>query len=174
MGKFKSVRWANVGLGSVHCSSDRKLLRWRYGEVETHAGHLVAISGRWWPWLASQWDTWRDAYLKDLPTDVCRFYYAFPIRSPDFMAVLYTHSGPMTQYKTFCKGVTVLDEIAMMRKVQAVVCQATNERLNERLMRRLGYVRHAFSLGENHYIKRLKGSKSLSNESPLKGQTERY
>lgn len=71
------------------------------------------------------------------------------------MSVLYAHSGPNTSYRTVYKGVTVVDEIAGIRNARAIVCQATNTRLTERLMRRLGYVRHAPLLGNNNYIKRL-------------------
>jgi hypothetical protein len=71
------------------------------------------------------------------------------------MTVSYAHSGPRTQYKTLFRGVQAVDEIAAIWNAQAIVCQATNERLNERLLNRLGYVRHALSLGNNHFIKRL-------------------
>jgi hypothetical protein len=71
------------------------------------------------------------------------------------MSVLYAKSGPNTRYRTLYRGTQLVEEIAVLRKAQAIVCQASNTRLNERLMNRLGYVRHAHSLGDNHYIKRL-------------------
>jgi len=153
----RSIRWACLGLGHVHSLADSDILlrSWRYAEIEVCDGELLSIHARWWPRVASQWDAWRDSYMRTLPADVCRVYYAFPIRAPGFMTVSYAHSGPRTQYKTLFRGVQAVDEIAAIWNAQAIVCQATNERLNERLLNRLGYVRHALSLGNNHFIKRL-------------------
>jgi hypothetical protein len=161
--KFPSINWANLGLGRVSETSAKSVLQWRYGQVETRDGLLVDISGRWWPWIASQWDVWRESYIKGLPPDVCRFYYAFPIRAPGFMAVLYAHSGPRTRYPTIRKAIQVLEDIAHRRNAQAIVCQSTNDRLDERMMRRHGYTKHALTLGNNHYIKRLNAKHSTSD-----------
>jgi hypothetical protein len=74
------------------------------------------------------------------------------------MAVLYLHSGPNTRYATIRRGIETIEQIARNHPAQAIVCQSTNERLNERFMRRHGYVKHALSLGDNHYINRLQRS----------------
>ena len=152
----RNIRWANLGLGhttdATACAA--RIRSWHYGEIEVSKGELLAVYPRWWPKIASQWEAWQDSYLRRLPIDVCRIYYSFPMRTPGFMTVIYAHSGPKTQFKTLYRGVTVVDEIAAIWNAEAIVCQATNERLNERLLTRLGYVRHAFSLGNNHFIKR--------------------
>ena len=70
------------------------------------------------------------------------------------MSVLYARSGPDTQYKTLLRAVSIMDEIATLSNSNAIVCQMISERGTERLMQRWGYVRHATSLGDNHYIKR--------------------
>jgi hypothetical protein len=153
-----SVRWANCGLGSIIdlAHSHARIRNCRYGEIELIDGAVHRIYPRWWPRVGSEWESMMDSYLPRLPADHCRVYYAFPMRSPGFMSVLYAHSGPNTCYRTLYRGVTAVDEIAKIRNAEAIVCQVTNTRLTERLMRRLGYVRHAFSLGDNHYIKRLR------------------
>ena len=71
------------------------------------------------------------------------------------MAINYLTSGEQTSYRTLLLGVQVLEEIARSRKSIAIVCQTYSDRLTERLMNRWGYVRHALSLGDNHYIRRL-------------------
>ena len=154
----KPIRWASWGLGFVTDidQSQHRIQGCRYGEIELKNGALHRVYPRWWPRMGSQWESVMDSYIRQLPEDYCRVYYAFPMRSPGFMSVLYAHSGPNTSYRTVYKGVTVVDEIAGIRNARAIVCQATNTRLTERLMRRLGYVRHASSLGSNHYIKRLR------------------
>ena len=155
---LRGRRIANLGLGKATslAYSVARIRSWRYGEIEVVSGKLNAIYPRWWPKMASEWEAIRDLVLRPLPTDVCRVYYSFPLRSPGFMAVLYAHSGPNTRFNTLRRGVSSVDEIAAIWDVQAIVCEATNKRLTERLLNRLGYVRHATSLGKNNYIKRLK------------------
>ena len=155
---LSNVRTASFGLpkvDSIHGNQD--LIRtWRYGEVELFNGEIVAIYPRWWPRFGSQWESWQDSFHCTLAADSCRAYYAFPQRAPGFMSVLYARSGPGTQYKTIARAARAMDEIARIRDAQAIVCQMVSERGTERLMKRWGYVRHAFSLGDNHYIKRLR------------------
>ena len=155
---FSSVRLARIALASVDSIQDHseRIKSWRYGEIDVSRGELVAISPRWWPRFGSQWESWQDSYFKTLPVDTCRAYYSFPKRAPGFMSVLYAHSGPGTKYKTILRTVTAMEEIATLRDAQAIVCQLVSARGNDRLMKRWGYVPHAFSLGDNHYIKRLR------------------
>lgn len=152
------IRVANLSLGSVNSidgNADR-IRSWNYGELELFDGKLLGIYPRWWPRIASEWESFRESTIRSLPTNFCRAYYAFPKRTPGFMSVLYALSGPNTQYKTLYRAVVVMDEIARLRDSHAIVCQMINLRASERLMNRWGYVRHALALGDNHYIKRLK------------------
>jgi len=148
---------ARLGLPSVSsiAGNENSINSWSFGELELSDGKLLSIRPRWWPRIGSQWESFRDSYVRAMPNDVLLAYYAFPRRSPGFMSVLYAHSGPKTQYKTLYRAVLSMDEIARLRKTQAIVCQTVSNLANERLMNRWGYVRHAFSLGDNHFIKRL-------------------
>jgi hypothetical protein len=71
------------------------------------------------------------------------------------MAINYVTCGEQTSYRTLLLAGQVLEEIARSRKSIAIVCQAVSVRLSERLMHRWGFVRHALTVGENHYIRRL-------------------
>ena len=155
---LSTFRVANFALGSVPSIEgySKKIRSWNYGELELSDGKLIGIYPRWWPRIGSQLESFQDSYIRTLPNDFCRAYYAFPRRAPGFMSVLYARSGPNTQYKTLYRAVVVMDEIARLKEAQAIVCQTISLRASERLMNRWGYVRHAQSLGENHYIKRLK------------------
>lgn len=156
--RLSNFRLASLCLSHVDSTQGHqdRVRSWRYGEVELSDGEIVAIYPRWWPRVGSQWESWQDSYLRTLPPDSCRAYYAFPRRAPGFMSVLYARSGPRTQYKTISRAARAMDEIAGIRDAQAIVCQMVSERGTERLMKRWGYVRHAFALGDNHYIKRLR------------------
>ena len=155
---LSSVRLASFALRPVHAIEENpdKLRSWRYGEIELADGKLVAIYPRWWPRVGSQWESYRESYNRTLQADFCRAYYAFPRRAPGYMSVLYARSGPNTRYKTILSAVSIMDEIAILNNSNAIVCQIISERGTERLMKRWGYVRHAASLGDNHYIKRLR------------------
>ena len=152
------VRLASIALRPVHAIDENadSLRSWRYGEIELSDGKLVAIYPRWWPRLGSRWESYQDSYNRKLPVDVCRVYYSFPLRAPGYMSVLYAHSGSSTRYKTIRRAVLVIDAIAVLNSSNAIICQIINERGTERLMKRWGYVRHATSLGDNHYIKRIR------------------
>lgn len=130
--------------------------RWRYGAIEIRDGELDHVAARWWPRLASEWESLREQLIKTLPVGVCRMYYSFPWRTPGFMVLAYAHSGPETTYQTIRCGLRTLEQIAGVWHAQAIVCQATNNRLSERTMNRWGYEKHALSLGDNHYIRRLR------------------
>ena len=155
---LSGCRLANLTLGSVASVEGNvdRIRMWSYGELELSDGKLLRIYPRWWPRIASQWESFQDSYIRNLSADFCRVYYAFPRRAPGFMSVLYARSGPKTQYKTLYRAVTVTDAIARLRNSDAIVCQTISPHASERLMNRWGYVRHAFVLGDNHFIKRLR------------------
>ena len=155
---FSQIRFASLGLGSVQSlqGNELRVRTWSFGEIELSHGQLVRIRPRWWPRFGSQWESFQDSYVRTLPEDFLRAYYAFPWRAPGYMTVLYAQSGPRTQYKTLHRAVEAMNEIASLRDTQAIVCQLVNQRGTERLMNRWGYVRHAASLGDNHFIKRFK------------------
>ncbi|AMV32942.1 hypothetical protein VN12_12510 [Pirellula sp. SH-Sr6A] len=110
---------------------------------------------RWVPCFASRWDVLQDSLRPRVPDGDCVVYYAFPYRSPGFMAVQYLVCGRHTPYGTLRRCVQLVAWLAQVRRCQAVVCQAISDRLTERLMDRWGYVRHAKTLGPGHYIHRL-------------------
>jgi hypothetical protein len=111
---------------------------------------------RWVPPLASRWDVLVDTLRPRAAEGECRVFYAFPLRTPGFMAVQYLLCGPQTPYATLRRSVEIVSWIAQARRCQAVVCQAISDRLSERVMNRWGYVPHAKTLGPGHYIHRLK------------------
>jgi len=136
--------------------NEERVSKWRYGEVVLRNGRAVSIQARWWPRWGTVWGAMVDRVVRSLPEDECRFYYSFPRSAPGYMSLLYVHAGEKTYYRTFHQGIVAIDAIAGLHKARAIVCQVTNDRLNDRMMTRWGYVKHAENLGDNHYIRRLK------------------
>lgn len=127
----------------------------RFAQLSIFPDGSVSHQTRWFPRWASQWDVAKDETRRSASNGECRFFYSFPWRTPGFMAVNYMTSGEQTNYRTMLLGVQILEQIARHKKSNAIVCQAYSDRLSERLMHRWGYVRHALSIGDNHYIRRL-------------------
>jgi hypothetical protein len=153
-------RWriASFRLGSLDRIAPETadvLRRTRYGELSVRGTADLRLFPRWWPRIATHWDVLKDSYIKRLDEDECSFYYSFPRSSPGFMTVNYIVSGPKTHYPTLKYGIGLIDQIASLCAAKAIVCQTCNARLSETVMNRWGYVQHAQSLGNNHYIKRL-------------------
>lgn len=149
---------ATWGLPAVSSIVENKKLvsEWRYGTIILRHGDITTIQARWWPRWGSLWGAMSDRVVRTLPDDECRFHYSFPRSATGYMSLLYVHAGEKTSYRTFHRGIVALEEIALLRHARGIVCQVTNDRLTDRMMTRWGYAKHAESLGDNHYIRRLK------------------
>ena len=136
----------------------------RYGVIETSATQLVSISLRPWPHLVS----WPEFMLTGPkwrprgPVDRCRLYYHQPRGHSRFLALKYVACTRGTSYATFRRSLEVLDHIAEIKRSDALLCDASNERISERLLERLGWVAHAQMRGHRNYIKRFEWGSQLS------------
>lgn len=132
----------------------------RYGIVEMEAGRLVAIHLRPWPKLFSLGEFWPLAFryhARGVP-DRCLLYYNQPRRQPNFLALKYIVSTEGTSYRTFRSALVVLDAIAELKKTDAIVCDAANLRITDRLLSRLGWEPHKPERWHRNFIRRFYGS----------------
>jgi hypothetical protein len=60
-----------------------------------------------------------------------------------------------------------LDEIARIKGIDALVCEAWNLRLSDRLLRRCGWERHVLHSRRRHFIKRFYGRYPANSSLPL-------
>lgn len=128
----------------------------RFGVIEAAEGRLLRIGTRLWPKRVSYpqvaWDRW---WVHGWRTgDRCRLYYIQPWGLPDYLAVTYLVSQGATTLATLRAALKALDQIAELKGVHAMVCQATGRRLSDRALRRAGWEPHLDPRGR-HYIKRL-------------------
>lgn len=151
-------------------------LRDRYhGVIEVRDGKLHAIELRPWPTLVTRLRVWCDNRRRSSapPQDVCRLYYDQLWRQPNFLALKYVVSGPGTSFATARCAARTLDAIADIKRTDAIVCEASNARISERLLDRWGWQRHLIGSSRRHYIKRLypdcpaARNPSLETEQPL-------
>jgi hypothetical protein len=133
--------------------------RRRYGIIEMFAGELRAIHLRPWPKLASLPELWPhgDRYHAAGEADRCLLYYNQPRRLPNFLALRYIVSTSGTSYRTFRAALVVLDRIAELKGIDAMVCDAANARLSDRLMARFGWEPHKPQRWHRNFIRRFYG-----------------
>jgi hypothetical protein len=131
----------------------------RYGVIETVGGRLSAIRLRPWPKLCAlpELVPLDPRYHASGAADRCRLYYNQPRRMPNYLALKYIVSTAGTSYATFKAALKVLDAVAELKRIDAIVCDAANVRLSERLMRRLGWEPHKPQRWHRNYIRRFYG-----------------
>jgi hypothetical protein len=131
----------------------------RYGVIETVRGELEAVHLRPWPKLVSLPEFWPlgPHYHCRGAADRCLLYYNQPRRMPNFLALKYVVSTRGTSYRTFRTALVVLDAIAAMKRIDAIVCDAANMRLSDRLMARLGWESHKPQRWHRNFIRRFYG-----------------
>ncbi len=136
--------------------------RRRYGVIETAAGRLVAIHFRPWPKLLA----WPEIlpvgpeYHARGQADRCLLYYNQPRSCSNFLALKYVVTTAGTPYKTFIAALTVLDSVAELKRSDAILCDAFNRRLSDRLLKRYGWEPHKPQRWHRNYIKRFYGEYS--------------
>ncbi len=132
------------------------LRRRRYGVIETLGGEFQSVTMRPWPHLLSLRELWprSDHWRPNGPEDRCRLYYNHPRGHDGFLALRYVACTAGTSYATFRAALTVLDRVAEIKRVDALLCDAANGRLSDRFLRRMGWEPHAPTWRRRNYIRR--------------------
>ncbi|MEX2119456.1 MAG: hypothetical protein WD847_07665 [Pirellulales bacterium] len=129
----------------------------RYGVIEVVGARLRAVRLRPFPKLASlagaallgHW------FHERRLGDRCLLYYNQPRRFPNFLALQYLLSARRTRLATVLSALAVLDEIARLKRSEALLCDASNVRLSDRVLARYGWQPHCPSRWHRNFIKRL-------------------
>jgi hypothetical protein len=137
----------------------------RYGVIETVGGELRSITLRPWPKLVSLPELWPlgPRYHPEGDADRCLLYYNQPWRLPSFLALRYVVSTAGTSYRTFRAALLALDAVAELKRTDAIVCDAANMRLSDRLMARLGWEPHKPQRWHRNFIRRFYGQYPAGN-----------
>lgn len=161
---MKNLLWQTIT--DLHSHRDTVHNR-RYGVIETSAAELVAVHFRPWPKLIA----WPEVlpvgptYRARGQADCCLLYFNQPLRCPNYLALKYIVSTAGTPYATFRAALTVLDSIAEIKRSDAILCDAFNRRLSDRLLKRFGWEPHKPQRWHRNYIKRFYGNYPTADES---------
>jgi hypothetical protein len=136
-----------------------EIIHRRYGVIEAVAGKLVAIHFRRWPKLFTWPEFWPVGhdYHAFGDADRCLLYYNQPRQHSQFLALRYMISQRGTTYATCRAVLSALDWVAEFKQTDALLCDAANNRLSDRLIRRFGWEPHKPSRWHRNYIKRFYG-----------------
>ena len=136
------------------------LRRRPYGVIETEDGRLKAIHLRPWPKIISATEVsfLGRRYHRTADGNRCLLYYNQPRSCPNFLALKYVVSSFRGTLRTFRCALVVLDEIARLKHTDAIVCEAANLRLSDRLAHRWGWESHVEKSRRRHFIKRFYGT----------------
>jgi hypothetical protein len=135
------------------------LQRRSHGVIETAGGKLRCVRLRRWPKLVSLPELWPlgPCYHARGEEDRCLLYFNQSWRTPNYLALRYIVSTSGTSYRTFRAALVVLDAIAEIKRVDAIVCDAANMRLSDRLLARLGWEPHKPQRWHRNFIRRFYG-----------------
>jgi hypothetical protein len=133
----------------------------RHGVIEVAGGRLQAIRFRPFAKRVSWWQSqllgrWIHARR---PGDRCLLFYNQPWRQPIFLAVPYVVSHSGTTLASIRGALAVLDEIARLKGTLSIVCDVSNARISDRLLKRWGWEPHAPMRWHRNWIKRLDGKR---------------
>jgi hypothetical protein len=136
--------------------------RRRYGVIESSAGRLVSIRFRPFPKWASLPEVvfWGERRHRHWSADHCRLYFNQPLRFLNFLAVPYAVSGRGTKLATIYAALEALDEVARIKRTDAVLADVLNSRISDRFLARQGWMPHKPSRWHRHFIKRFYGEYS--------------
>lgn len=134
------------------------VVRRRYGVIETAAGELVRVVYRPYPKLCTEFGIRTFGWMSHrlLRGNRCRLYFNQPRSCPTFLALQYVKTTRDADYATFRRALTTLDDIARLKQVDALLCDASNLKLSDRFLARLGWVAHAPMPGHRNFIKRFR------------------
>lgn len=144
----------------VSLRDSAELLRDRaYGVIEMVDEQLHGVHLRPWPKVISVAEVWWHArrYHRKAAGNRCLLYYNQPWGFRSFLTLKYVVSSRQTTLKTFRGALLVLDEIARLKRSDAALCEATNLRISDRLLKRWGWEPHVPDSPRRHFIKRFYG-----------------
>jgi hypothetical protein len=142
--------------------------RRRYGVIEVADGRFRQLRLRPLPKLitltgALLWGRW---FHRGRPGNRCWLYYDQPRSFPSFLALKYLVSTRHTTPATIHKALAVLDDIARLKRTDALLCDVSNARISGRMMARHGWEPHKPQSWHRNYVKRFYGVYPQPAEGP--------
>jgi len=136
----------------------------RYGVIQTQAGRFECLTLRPFP----KWSSLVDVRVfgrrrhESMPGDHCWLYYNQPWGHESFLALSLVVSSSRGTFATVTRALKALDEIARIKRSDALLCDACNLRISDRVLRRWGWEPHKPGSSRRNFIKRFYGNYSAT------------
>ncbi len=131
-------------MGGVIEVADERLVAIRPRRFARHASRIEALTFGLWS-------------HRRRPGNRCWLYYHQPRRYPNFLAVDYVISCRQTSLATVRGALVLLDEIARLKRSDAILCDVATTRISDRLLARWGWEPHTNDCWHRHHIRRFYG-----------------
>jgi hypothetical protein len=144
-----------------------------YGVIETAEERLVGVHLRPFPKFIS----WPEIALlgrwshRRRRGNRCLLYYNQPCRHRNYLALKYVVSTAGATLQTFRLALTVLDQIARLKRSDALLCDVANPAISDRLLARWGWEPLRPAPWHRLHIKRFYGD--YSDVEPAAGKAAR-
>ena len=138
---------------------DDRLQTCRHGMIAAEHGQVRAIDVRRFGRSAS----WLGIALvgsrlhRRAQGDRCYVYFTQPRSCPDYLSLTYVWSSGDCSLSTLRAAMAALDQVAEIKRSQAIVCDVWNWRISDRLLRRAGWEAHCPMRWHRNHIKRFYG-----------------
>ncbi|MDZ7617478.1 MAG: hypothetical protein U1E05_10765, partial [Patescibacteria group bacterium] len=135
------------------------LRRRRFGMVAMVDGRFQRIHLRPWPKVATAPGVWLLGGLwhRLASGDRVWLYYNQPWGFSSFLVLRYVVSARSASLQSVARGLALIDEIARIKRSDAILCDVGNHRVSTRLLGRCGWEPHCPTRWHRHYIKRFYG-----------------
>jgi hypothetical protein len=140
-------------------SGAETLRRRRYGVIEFAEGRFRGVCLRPFPKIVSAPGImlFGNGFHRHFSSDRLWLYYNQPWQCSNFLVLKYVVSGRRSCYASLVRSLDVLDEIARLKRSDALLCDVGNWRIGTRMLARSGWEPHCPSRWHRHYIKRFYG-----------------
>ncbi len=124
----------------IDAQADIVRRRW-FGVIEAVDGEFRRVVFRPWP----KWISIPEVLLlarwihSGQGRDRCLLYFDQSWRQPNYLAVKYLLTYGGTSYASVVAARRAVDDVARIKRSDALVCQVSNKRLNGRIMKRCGW-----------------------------------
>ena len=142
--------------------------RRRYGVIEVADGRFQRLRLRPLPKFITLTDAliWGHWFHRARPGNRCWLYYSQPRSFSNFLALKFMVSTRQTTMSTIYTALAVLDDIARLKRTDALLCDVSNARISERMMARQGWEAHKPARWHRNYVKRFYGVYPPPAEGP--------
>ncbi len=130
-----------------------------YGVIEVAAGRFECLRLRPFPKVSTPLDFLlrSDCTHRRRKGNRCWLYYNQPRNHRNFLALKFIFSSRNATLASFHGALGVLDEIAQIKQIDALLCDVANTRISDRLLARWGWEPHKPQRWHRNYIKRFYG-----------------